>query len=62
MLTVMEADAMEKKKDEKTWDDFWTTGKVADYLSYKNSLNEGTVTDTKNNNEGRSERWDNPLW
>lgn len=21
---------------EKTWDDFWTTGKVTDYLAYRN--------------------------
>ena len=62
MLTLMEADAMEKRKDEKSWDDFWTTGKVTDYLSYKNIRNEETVSDTKNNNGGRSEGWDNHLW
>lgn len=25
---------------EKTWNDFWITGKVEDYLSYKNSTQE----------------------
>ena len=25
---------------EKTWNDFWITGKVEDYLSYKNSTND----------------------
>lgn len=53
---------MEKRKDEKSWDDFWSTGKVTDYLSYKNIRNEETVSDTKNNNGGRSEGWDNHLW
>lgn len=23
---------------EKTWEDFWTSGKVTDYLSYRNSI------------------------
>uniref|UniRef100_UPI004057040C hypothetical protein n=1 Tax=Agathobacter sp. TaxID=2021311 RepID=UPI004057040C len=26
---------------EKTWNDFWMTGKVEDYLSYKNSTQDG---------------------
>ncbi len=26
---------MEKRENEKTWDDFWATGKIEDYLSYR---------------------------
>ncbi len=26
---------------EKTWDDFWTTGKVTDYLAYRNVADDG---------------------
>ncbi len=25
---------------EKSWEDFWTTGKVEDYLTYRNSMGE----------------------
>ncbi len=29
---------MEKRDAEKTWDNFWMTGRVDDYLSYRNSI------------------------
>ena len=40
---------MEKRENEKAWDNFWMTGKVDDYLSYRNSVKErndnGTVSE-----------------
>ena len=32
---------------EKTWNDFWMTGKITDYLSYKNSIQ----NEDKDNNQ-----------
>ena len=29
---------MEKRESEKTWDSFWMSGRVDDYLSYRNSI------------------------
>lgn len=29
---------MEKRESEKTWDDFWMSGRIEDYLSYRNSI------------------------
>ena len=29
---------MEKRESEKTWDDFWASGRIDDYLSYRNSI------------------------
>lgn len=26
---------------EKTWDDFWISGKVTDYLAYRNAVDDG---------------------
>lgn len=48
---------MEKHESEKTWDSFWTSGRVDDYLSYRNSIgsckdyekerkSDGTVSDS----------------
>ena len=54
---------------EKSWENFWTTGKVEDYLSYKNGITEkeekytgGIVESTgereKGTQRGLSDRWD----
>lgn len=29
---------MEKRESEKNWDSFWCSGRVEDYLSYRNSI------------------------
>ena len=29
---------MEKRESEKTWDNFWESGRIEDYLSYRNSI------------------------
>ena len=29
---------MEKRESEKTWDDFWVSGRIDDYLSYRSSI------------------------
>lgn len=38
---------------EKSWENFWTTGKVEDYLSYRNS-----VTESKNDQQQNDDRKD----
>ena len=43
---------MEKSRDEKTWNDFWMTGKVTDYLSYRNSVKEGQENGTTTRGDG----------
>lgn len=32
---------------EKTWENFWTSGKIEDYLSYKNSVAEKQTQENK---------------
>lgn len=42
-LTVAEGIAMEK-----SWKDFWTTGKVEDYLTYRNRLEQSVPEMSEN--------------
>ena len=32
---------MEKREAEKNWDSFWASGRIDDYLSYRNSVSSG---------------------
>ena len=58
------------KNEKKTWDNFWASGKVTDYLSYRNSINDNSCGanqqqsfyGAKEADKGRSDKWDNPLW
>ena len=47
---------------EKSWDDFWSTGKIEDYLSYKNSASNTVEKDTEEtkgtHKEGMKGTWD----
>lgn len=38
---------------EKSWENFWTTGKVEDYLTYRNRVTEDERTDEKRQEEDR---------
>ena len=37
----MEGFAMEKRDSEKNWDNFWLSGRIDDYLHYRNSVESG---------------------
>ncbi len=37
---------------EKSWDDFWASGKVTDYLSYRNALADREETNRENDDNG----------
>lgn len=37
---------------EKSWENFWTTGKVEDYLNYRNAEKEERVHGTVNSSNG----------
>lgn len=37
---------------EKTWEDFWGSGKVTDYLAYKAVVSEKETTRKKETNDG----------
>lgn len=43
---------------EKTWEDFWTSGKVTDYLSYRNSTGEQTTQQKEQQTDGAGTRTD----
>ena len=46
---------------EKSWENFWTTGKVEDYLSYRNGITEREQNVVEENDEkekGTRDRWD----
>ncbi len=51
---------------EKSWENFWTTGKVEDYLTYRNRVAEDEKSaEKKREEEKRNEReskWDSRLW
>jgi len=60
ILELVEGVAMEK-----TWENFWTTGKVEDYLSYRNSVSEKEEASlskeerqAENRQEGMRSTWD----
>lgn len=39
---------------EKTWETFWTSGKVTDYLTYRNSVSDGEQrNEERNRNQGQ---------
>jgi hypothetical protein len=38
---------MEETAMEKTWETFWTSGKVTDYLTYRNGGTEEALRDTE---------------
>lgn len=60
---------------EKSWKNFWTTGKVEDYLSYRSAVSENGKEETfhaentrfpgnsgeSKRQEGRESTWDNRL-
>lgn len=43
---------------EKTWDDFWTTGKVTDYLAYRNASDDRDRTLKEPTEYGTSDHCD----
>ena len=51
---------------EKSWENFWTTGKVEDYLTYRNRVAEDEkAAEKRREEEKRNEReskWDSRLW
>ena len=49
---------MEDEQMEKTWEDFWTSGKVTDYLSYRNSTGEQTTQQKEQQTDGAGTRTD----
>jgi len=50
---------------EKSWENFWTTGKVEDYLTYRNRVTENEKDSENRKEERQNEReskWDSRLW
>ncbi|MBR3811365.1 MAG: hypothetical protein IKJ16_03420 [Agathobacter sp.] len=43
---------------EKSWENFWTTGKVEDYLSYRNCLAADEKEDKKHQDEAKENKQD----
>ena len=43
---------MEKRDAAKNWDTFWMTGKVTDYLSYRNCMGDGEYSGRASNCNG----------
>ena len=41
---------------EKSWENFWTTGKVEDYLTYRNRVTEDKDDEKKQDKERQNER------
>ena len=39
---------------EKTWETFWTTGKVTDYLTYRNEVTDAAGSDGRRRKRRRS--------
>lgn len=44
---------MEKHEIEKNWDDFWLSGRVDDYLSYRNSIGKSETHIKEADTDGR---------
>ena len=49
---------MEKMDAKTTWDTFWTTGKVTDYLSYRNSVGDSESSGTAGDCNGHGVEYD----
>ena len=49
---------MEDEAMEKTWDDFWKTGKVTDYLAYRNVSDDGYRAQKEPTEHGTSNQCD----
>ncbi len=43
---------------EKSWENFWTTGKVEDYLTYRNRVTEDEKRDERRQDKGRQDERD----
>ena len=47
---------------EKSWENFWTTGKVEDYLSYRNSVAEKEEKSQTSVGEGQETQKNKQTW
>ncbi|MCH5333555.1 MAG: hypothetical protein J1D89_06320 [Agathobacter sp.] len=43
---------------EKSWDDFWASGKVTDYLRYRNAVADREETNRENDDNGTASESD----